>query len=88
MYWVTLLIVIEYNLIGIKREFSFFDHELSHSVVCNFSKPHMSELFETSNKITSKRLNRHLKIDNASFKITNRGLLIKTLKVFRIPSMM
>ena len=88
MYWVILLIVIECNLIGIKREFFFFDHELSHSVVCNFSEHYMSELFETSNKITSKRSNRHLKIDNASFKITNRGLLIKTLKVFRIPSMM
>ena len=48
----------------------------------------MSKLFETYNKITSKRSNRHLKIDNALFKITNRGLLIKTLKVFRIPSMM
>ena len=83
----TLLIVIECNLIGIKRDFSFFDHELSHSVVCNFSEHSMSELFETSNKTTSKRSNRHLKIDNASFKITNRGLLIKTLKVFHIPSM-
>ena len=48
----------------------------------------MSELFETSNKITSKRSNRNLKIVNASFKITNRGLLIKKFKVFRIPSMM
>ena len=48
----------------------------------------MSELFETSKKITCKHSNRHLKIDNASFKITNRGPLIKTLKVFRIPSMM
>ena len=48
----------------------------------------MPELFETSNKINSKRSNRHLKFDNASFKITNRGLLIKTLMVFRIPSMM
>ena len=84
----TLLIVIECNLIGIKRDFSFFDNGLSHSVVCNFSEHSMSELFETSNKITSKHSNRHLKIDNASFKITNRGLLIKTLKVFRIPSMM
>ena len=83
----TLLIVIECNLIGIKRDFSFFDHELSHSIVCNFSEHSMSELFETSNKITSKRSNHHLKIDNASFKITNRGLLITTFKVFRIPSM-
>ena len=31
----------------------------------------MPELFETSNKINSKRSNRHLKFDNASFKITN-----------------
>ena len=68
--------------------FPFFDHELSHSVVCNFSDHSMSELFETSNKITSKLSNRQLKIDNASFKITKRGLLIKTFKVFRIPSMM
>ena len=82
----TLLIVIECNLIGIKKEFPF--HELSHSVVCNFSKHYMSELFEMSNKITNKRSNCHLKIDNASFKITNRGLLIKKLKVFRILSMM
>ena len=62
----TLLIVIECNLIGIKRDFFFFDHELSHSVVCNFSEHSMFELFETSNEITSKRSNRHLKIDNAS----------------------
>ena len=46
----------------------------------------MSELFETSNKITRDCLNRHLKIDNASFKITNRGLLIKMLKMLRVPS--
>ena len=84
----TLLIVIECNLIGIKRDFSFLDHELSHSGVCNFSAHSMVELFETSNKITNKRSIRHLKIDNALFKITNRGLLIKTLKVFRIPGMM
>ena len=83
-----LLIVIECNLIGIKKEFSFFDHELSHSVVCNFYAHSMSELFETSNKITNKRSNRYPKIDNASFKITNRGLLIKMLKVFRISSVM
>ena len=84
----TLLIVTECNLIGIKRDFSFLDHDLSHSVVCNFSKHSMSELFETSNKITSKCSNRHLKIDNASFKITNLGLLIKMFKVSRIPSTM
>ena len=84
----TILIVIECNLIKIKRDFSFLDHELSHSDVCNFSMHSMAELLETSNKITNKRSIRHPKIDNALFKITNRGLLIKTLKMFRIPSMM
>ena len=59
-----------------------------HPEVCNFSAHSMSELFETSNKITNKRSVRHLKTDNALFKTTNRGLLIKTLKVFSIPSMM
>ena len=48
----------------------------------------MSELFETSNKITNKRSVRHPKTDNALFKTINRGLLIKTLKVFIFPSMM
>ena len=84
----TLLIVIGCNLIGIKRDFSFLNHELSHSSACNFSTHSIAELFETSNKITNKRSIRHPKIDNALFKITNRGLLIKTLKVFSIPSMM
>ena len=84
----TLLIVIECNLIGIKRDFFFYDYELSHSVANNFSEHCMSELSETSNKITSKRSTRHLKIDNALLKITNRCLLIKTFEVFRIPSMM
>ena len=84
----TQLIVIECNLTGIKREFSFLGHELSHSDVCNFCVHSMAELFETSNKITNKRSIRHPKIVNALFKITNRGLLIKTLKMFRIPNMM
>ena len=84
----TLLIVIECNLIGIERDFFSYGYELSHSIACNFSEHYMSELSEKSNKITSKRLTRHLKIDNALFKITNRGLLIKMFKVFRIPSMM
>ena len=38
----TLLIVIECNLIGIKRDFSFLDHELSHSGLCNFSARSMA----------------------------------------------
>ena len=84
----TLLIVIEHNLVGIKRDFFFYDYELSHSVACNFSEHCMFELSETSNKITSKRSTRHLKNDNALFKITNRCLLIKKFEVFRIPSML
>ena len=83
----TLLIVIECNLVGIKRDFFFYDYELSHYVACNSSKHCMSELSETSNKITSKRSTRHLKIDNVLFKITNQCLLIKTFKVFCIQSM-
>ena len=84
----TPLIVIECNLIGIKRDFFFYDYEFSHFVACNFSEHYVSELFEMSNKITSKRSSHHLKIDKSSLKITNRRLLIKTFKVFRIPSMM
>ena len=32
----TLVIVIECNLTRIKRDFSFLNHELAHSDVCNF----------------------------------------------------
>ena len=81
----TPLIVIECNLIGIKRDFFFYDYELSHSVACNSSEHCMSE---PSNKITSKRSTCHLKIDNALFKIINRCLLVKTLKMLRIPCML
>ena len=54
----TPLIIIECNLIGIKRDFFFYDYELFHSVACNFSEHYVSELFETSDKITSKWSNR------------------------------
>ena len=53
------------------------DYEFSRSGVFNFPAPCMSELSKTSNKITSERSTRHLKIDNALFKITNRCLLVK-----------
>ena len=66
--------------------FPSFAH-LSHSVLCNFSERSMSELFVASNKITNQRTTRHLKTHNTLFKITHRGLLVKTLKVFCIPSM-
>ena len=83
----TLLIVINCTFIVIKRCFIFWNHELAHFDVCNFPAHSMAELFEEFNKITNKRSVRHPKTDNALFKTTNRGLLIKTLKVFSIPSM-
>ena len=54
----TPLIAIECNLIGIKRDFFFYDYDLFHSIACNFSEHYISELFETSDKITSKWSNR------------------------------
>ena len=56
-------------------------------LIVYFSEPHISELFGMS-KITSERSTRHLKIDKALFNITNRCLLVKTLKMFRIPCML
>ena len=50
----TLLIVIECNLIGIKRDFSFLNHELAHSDICNFLVHPLAELSETSDKIINK----------------------------------
>ena len=67
--------------------FYFLNHELAHSDVCNFPAHSMAELFEAFNKITKKRSVRHPRTDNALFKTTNRGLLIKMLKVLSIPSM-
>ena len=81
----TLLIVIECNLIGIKRNFFFYGYEFSYSVACNFSEPHIFELFGMSNKISSEHPTRHLRINYTLFKITNRCLLVKTLKMLRIP---
>ena len=84
----TLLIVIECNLIGIKRNFFLYGYEFSHSVACNFSEAHIFKLFGMSNKITGEHRTRHLRINNALFKITNRCLLVKMLKMFRIPCML
>ena len=47
----------------------------------------LAELSETSDKIINKHTFCHPKTDNSLFKITTRGLLIKTLKVLSIPSM-
>ena len=79
----TLLIVIECGLIGINSDFSFWSI-IFHILLYEHS---MSVLFAASNKITNERTNRHLKTNNTLFVITYRGLLVKTLKVFCIPSM-
>ena len=71
-----------------KERFSFLSHEFTYSDVCNFLAHSLAELSVTSNKIINKRTVRHPKTDNTLFKITSRGLLIKTLKVLSIPSMM
>ena len=54
-------------------------------LIMYFSESYISELFGMSNKITSECSTRHLRIDKALFNITNRCLLVKTLKMFRIP---
>ena len=83
----TLLIVIESKLIGIKRDFFFLNHELAHSDICNFLVHPLVELSETSDKIINKYTFCHPKTDNTLFKVTTQGLLIKTLKMLDIPSM-
>ena len=57
-------------------------------LIVYFSELHISELFGMSNKTINERSTRHLKIDKALFNITNRCLLVKTLKMFRIPCML
>ena len=83
----TLLIVIECNLIGIKRYFFFLNHELAHSDICNFLVYPLAELSEMSDKIINKYTFGHPETDNTLFKVTTQGLLIKTLKMLNIPSM-
>ena len=73
---------------GIKRDFSFMDYEFSRSVFLIFPRLVCLSCSETSNKITSERSTRHLKVDNALFEITNRCLLVKTFKMLRIPCML
>ena len=53
-------------------------------LIMYFFEPYISELFGMSNKITSECSTHHLKIDKALFNITNRCLLVKLLKMFRI----
>ena len=53
-----------------------------------FSESYIFKLFGMSNKITSERSTSHLRIDKALFNITNRCLLVKTLKMLRIPCML
>ena len=70
-----------------KERFSFLSPEFVHYDVCNFLVHSLAELSETYDKIINKHTVRRPKIDNTLFKITTRGLLIKTLKVLSIPSM-
>ena len=84
----TLLFVINYTFIGIKRDFLFFfSHEFAHSDVCNFLVHSLAKLSKMFDKIINKHTVHYLKTDNTLFKITTRGLLIKTLNVLSIPSM-
>ena len=82
-----LLIVVEGNLIGIKRNFFYLNHELAHSDICNFLVHPLAEPFGTSDKIINKYTFCHLEIDNTFFKVTTQGLLIKTLKMLSVPGM-
>ena len=79
----TLLIVINSTFIVIKRYFIFLNLEFVHSDVCSLL---VYSLTVTSDQILNKHTVRHPKTDNTLFKITTRGLLIKTLKVLSIPS--
>ena len=67
-----------------KEIFYFFFLNFAHSDVCNLLVHSMTV---TSDQIINKHTVRHPKTDNTLFKITTRGLLIKTLKVLSIPSM-
>ena len=94
----ALLIVINCTFIGIKNNIFFFlAHEFVYSNACNFLVRCLAELsvfllprcltFSFMRIIINKHTDRHLKADDTLFKITIRGLLIKTLKVLSIPSM-
>ena len=79
----TLLIVINCTFIGNKEIFYFLNLDFADSDVCNLL---VYSLTVTSNQIINKHTIRHPKTDNTLFKITTRGLLIKTLKMLSIPS--
>ena len=66
-----------------KEIFYFSNLEFMHSDVCNLL---VYSLTVTYDQIINKHTVRHPKTDNTLFKITTRGLLIKTLKVLSIPS--
>ena len=54
----------------------------------HFSKFYISELFGMFDKIISERSTRHLRFNKALFNITNGCLLVKMLKMLRIPCML
>ena len=55
-------------------------------LIMPFSDFHIFELYEVSDIVINKCSTRHLLINKAL--ITNRCLLVKTLKMFRIPCML
>ena len=54
-------------------------------LIVPFSVSYIYELFEVSNYIINERPTCHIRSDKALLIITNRCLLVKTLKMFCIP---
>ena len=54
-------------------------------LIVPFSVSYIYELFEVSNYIINERPSCHIRSDKALLIITNRCLLVKTLKMFCIP---
>ena len=82
-----LIIATDYNQLYLycnKEIFYFLNLEFTHYDVCNLL---IHSLTITSDQIINKHTVRHPKTDNTLFKITTKGLLIKTLKVLSFPSM-
>ena len=54
-------------------------------LIVPFSVSYIYKLFEVSNYIINERPTCHIRSDKVLLIITNRCLLVKTLKMFRIP---
>ena len=68
-------------------ELFFFYRDAWLFYVCNFLVHSLAEPSGTFDKIINKHTVHRPKTDNTLFKITTRGLLLKTFKVLSIPSM-